>query len=559
MLINKSFIFFRDDDVFKLDRSFSKISSLFLKHRVPVIYGVIPGKMQPELIKYLGSLKKMYPMLLDISQHGWMHINHSDNKKIKYEFGSGRSNAEQKNDILSGWIAMRKAFGEDFTPLFIPPFHGYDESTKRLFNLLANRKIISAVSAEKKLFLSSDKYFIDLPASINFKRKLTGKSNSIQDILAKIAEASRHTSVIGILMHHETYSKRDYERLKKLILILKKNSNFRFILPSKLLPPKKNVRIDLSIEITNQCNLRCKLCNIWKERRQNSISLYQFKHIFSRILEYYSIGSVAITGGEPFLHPQINEIYTFLHNLKSSGKIQEIGIYTNGYSSRIVENFLKKNAGIISGLRIGISIDGTRKTHNILRGKNDAFQKSTRLLMRMRKKYPTASTVAKFTISPLNFQDLPKIYSFCKKSGIPLLSKLYENKCIYYYHKEGGSIQGDKGFSSSQKQALSTILRRLIDASDSHSERKIFEILGKTVSNGSIPVNKCYTPLFSLFITAEGTIHPCLYQEPIANINDDSWANSLLKQKHMEIIVNGITMHCPRCLAYHGILRSINI
>ena len=360
-------------------------------------------------------------------------------------------------------------------------------------------------------------------------------------------------------MHHETYTDKDLCYLGQLIKALKKNGRFQLILPSHILPQRKKGEIDITFEITNKCNLRCKLCNIWQEKPHKEITVSQLKNAFSDILENYSIGSVALTGGEPFLHTQINQIYAYLHNLKTNGYIQKIGIYSNGYASEKINAFLRKNQRIISGLEIGISIDGMPGTHNLLRGKPNAFQKSMGMLKEIRKSYPGVCPSLKFTITPLNLRDLPKIASLCKNKGIPLIPKLYETNCLYYYHKVGGAIQGDVGFGPTQEVSLIKILRRLKNESGSEPDRKILQIISEVVAKHTIPTRECYTPLSSLFITASGDIHPCLYREPITNINVDSWEKLLFQKLHWQISEDGIAMRCPRCLAYHGLLRGINI
>ena len=45
--------------------------------------------------------------------------------------GLQRTLKSQREDIKQGLKKMRLAFGDHFTPAFVPPYHGYDERTGR--------------------------------------------------------------------------------------------------------------------------------------------------------------------------------------------------------------------------------------------------------------------------------------------------------------------------------------------------------------------------------------------------------------------------------------------
>src|SRR5208283_766088 len=115
-----------------LDRQFRFFFEQAIDRGIPVVYAVIPGKMDRGLIRFLCRAKERTPRLLDIVQHGWIHANHSVKAGIKYEFGASRSLKSQRTDIQQGHKKMRLAFGEHLTSAFVPPYHGYDERTLRV-------------------------------------------------------------------------------------------------------------------------------------------------------------------------------------------------------------------------------------------------------------------------------------------------------------------------------------------------------------------------------------------------------------------------------------------
>lgn len=196
-------LFIRDDDVWTLDEKFRFFFDLAIDHNLPVVYAVIPAKMDKDLVRFLRRAKEKKPHLLDIVQHGWRHLNHSANDKTKYEFGASRSVKSQHEDILQGLKKMRLAFGELFTPAFVPPYHGYDERTLRILQK-ENFRIFSAGSRR----LGKKFQLVELPAQISFSRYDKGRS-SIHTATAMVGMLARdiyRRLVSGIVTHHADFT-----------------------------------------------------------------------------------------------------------------------------------------------------------------------------------------------------------------------------------------------------------------------------------------------------------------------------------------------------------------
>lgn len=193
--------FIRDDDAWTMDKSFRFFFDAAIERKVPVVYAVIPGKMEKGLIRFLRRAKERAPHLLDIVQHGWLHTNHSRTEGKKYEFGASRSLKDQREDIQRGLKQMRLSFGDQFTPAFVPPYHGYDQRTLRI---LEEERFwsFSIGRQDKKCRL------LQLPAKISFTRynidgsKLIQKAEEIVKILGK---SFNRQLLPGIVTHHEDF------------------------------------------------------------------------------------------------------------------------------------------------------------------------------------------------------------------------------------------------------------------------------------------------------------------------------------------------------------------
>ncbi len=112
---------------------------------------------------------------------------------------------------------------------------------------------------------------------------------------------------------------------------------------------------DLRISVTDRCQFRCFYCLPDGEpplARKDTILSFEEIERAARILVGLGIEKVRLTGGEPMLRRELDQLVSALSGLKSSG-LKDIALTTNGFS-------IPEKAGLLrdSGLdRITISLD----------------------------------------------------------------------------------------------------------------------------------------------------------------------------------------------------------
>lgn len=94
----------------------------------------------------------------------------------------------------------------------------------------------------------------------------------------------------------------------------------------------------LEIDITYQCNLKCNNCNRSSAQAPDKIhigleEISQF--VEDSLCQHRSWRKIRILGGEPTLHPELNEILSELHRLKIAQPDLCIQLVTNGYGRRV--------------------------------------------------------------------------------------------------------------------------------------------------------------------------------------------------------------------------------
>ena len=122
-------------------------------------------------------------------------------------------------------------------------------------------------------------------------------------------------------------------------------------------------------EITFACNMKCIHCGTSAgKRRPDELTTEESLNLID---ELAGLGSKAITisGGEPLLRkdwPQLAQ------RIKDRGMKAYLISNGNAVTEEVVQEF--RRVGLAS---VGISFDGTEKTHNYIRQRDDSFAKAT--------------------------------------------------------------------------------------------------------------------------------------------------------------------------------------
>jgi MoaA/NifB/PqqE/SkfB family radical SAM enzyme len=126
----------------------------------------------------------------------------------------------------------------------------------------------------------------------------------------------------------------------------------------------------VKIKLMFGCNLKCEMCNHWRETRQPPLTISRFLAILD---ELASLGcrKVHFSGGEPLLRPQVPKLVAH-----AAGLGMRVTLTTNG---TLVDKDLAKRL-VEAGVRgVNVSIDSPeRKTHDRIRGVRGAWKKTVR-------------------------------------------------------------------------------------------------------------------------------------------------------------------------------------
>ncbi len=178
--------------------------------------------------------------------------------------------------------------------------------------------------------------------------------------------------------------------------------------------------ISLSFELTPVCNMACRMCYVRMDRKtQESIApLRTAEEWLSLAKEAREKGLLylLLTGGEPFLYPELRKLLEGLHEL---GLV--ISINTNG---TMIDEQTVEWLRHTPPSRLNITLYGSSdKTYERLCGKADGFTRVTHAIHILRE----AGMQVKINVSvtPWNADDLDEIFSFCKRENLLITPTSY--------------------------------------------------------------------------------------------------------------------------------------
>ena len=302
----------------------------------------------------------------------------------------------------------------------------------------------------------------------------------------------------------------------------------------------------LNWAVTYRCNSRCIMCDIWKfqkkhpEKIKQELSTEDYRQIFTSHEKYLkNLIHVGITGGEPFLRSDLSEIISIIHDACPKSAVD---ITTNGLIPKKIEDDIKKILRDCPGLNLNlnISIDGTEKTHNTIRGIDTSYKLSmltAKKLMNIKENNDIGVKVS-FTILPQNHTEIYDVYKISQELGFKFSCRPAHTSSAFYGKKE----HLKNSFSPMMIESIESQLKKI------PNKDFFLEHIPTYLSNKNFIV-PCYSGFYSAYIDPFGDVYPCLFiNKKMGNIKDPNFFKEAWTSKEFNDIRNDIKeKHCPNC------------
>ncbi len=293
------------------------------------------------------------------------------------------------------------------------------------------------------------------------------------------------------------------------------------ILKSKL--TRSNNPLYCMFCVTNNCNSRCVMCNFWKNKSTGELTVGEIGKLFSSKI-FKNLVSVAITGGEPLVRQDIEEVIQVIYD-KTHVKPS---LSTNGFLPKRLKTLLDAKHKIIS--EVGLSLDGLQETHDIIRGIKDGFDKVNESL-KLIKSYGLKASV-NMTLFNKNAGELLEMWQIYKNDNFSY--KVAQISESYY----GNNVGVDLGLSEEVK-------KKILEQHEKINSNNLYDVfLGDWIRHGKRPL-PCYAGKYEIYIDALGNIYPCIHKPILGNVRQAQPERIWHSQKTNEL--RKVYRNCQDC------------
>jgi Fe-coproporphyrin III synthase len=264
------------------------------------------------------------------------------------------------------------------------------------------------------------------------------------------------------------------------------------------------------IAITYKCNAKCQMCNIWKypSKTSEEVTVADIKKIPD------GLTFANITGGEPFLREDIEEIVEVV--LK---KTKRLVISTNGFYTEKIVALAKKHPEI--GFRV--SIEGLPAINDEIRGLKDGFDHGLRTLIQLHE-LGIKDIGFGITVSDKNAKDLLELYSLAKWLNLEFATAAMHN--TYYFHKTDNKFHDKTHITNEFKELTKKLLK---SNKPKNWFRAYFNYGLINYINGNNRLLPCEMGSDVFFVDPFAEVYPC---------NGMNWSMGNLKKQSFEDIWN---------------------
>lgn len=296
-----------------------------------------------------------------------------------------------------------------------------------------------------------------------------------------------------------------------------------------------------TFELTSRCTLNCKMCYIHRSQADSGgeMSAEWWLDLAAKARDSGML-LLLLTGGEPMLRQDFDEIYTGCKNL---GLLVSVNTNATLIDDRKLRLFADKPPQ-----RLNITLYGTsEETYSALCGNGDSYARVIDAIKELKK--AGVNIKLNYSITPFNAADAPAAYDFAKSLDLPIQSVSYIFSPVRACGEAVRLSPADAAkaqFEWNRHVLGDEYMKKFI-------EFKQAEGLGDGFCSEKI---NCRAALSTFWVTWDGKMTPCgMMTSPSVAIDDFSEAWQKLKETRKTILLPkkcascSLRKNCDMCAA----------
>lgn len=328
---------------------------------------------------------------------------------------------------------------------------------------------------------------------------------------------------------------------------------------------QQGIPLSGTFELTSRCNLRCRMCYIHRQEndaavQQRELSADQWLSL-AQDAKRRGMLLLLLTGGEPFLRPDFEQIYRGCHDM---GLV--LSINSNG---TMIDESAIDLLTRVPPQRVNITLYGASEdTYERLCLSASAYHTAYRAVEAL-----TAANIPvklNYSVTPYNIADLPAVSAYAAEHGLPLQAATYMFPPVRAGEisdcAQAEQLSPEQSAQARWEQEVHTlppdILRRRAEAIVRHQEIPPMQTECQDMPTEQI---RCRAGLSSFWVTFDGQLRPCgMMQTPSISLAGRSFSEAWdgIRSARQSILVpaactscryQGICEACPAvCYAENG-------
>lgn len=200
--------------------------------------------------------------------------------------------------------------------------------------------------------------------------------------------------------------------------------------------------MECAVITTYRCNAHCQMCDAWQNPSKAA------EEVTPEIIDKIPPGHkrLNITGGEPLLRKDLEDIVAVLDK-----KTSRLEISTNGYFTDRIVGIARK----FPNITVRVSVEGLPKLNDELRGIKDGFDHALRTILRL-KELGIKDIGFGIVISDRNVKDLLDLYQLMASMDLEFSNATMHNS--YYFFKDDNTIEDLPLVTAEMKKFIQALL-----------------------------------------------------------------------------------------------------
>lgn len=250
------------------------------------------------------------------------------------------------------------------------------------------------------------------------------------------------------------------------------------------------------ISVTNRCDARCQMCNIWKLRADEDLTAEDYRNLPGHL------ENVGITGGEALLRSDIADVVQAIY--ESTGKPRVI-IATNGFRPDMTLKQLESIRKHVPKLGVAVSVDGIGDAHDHNRGVPGVFEHTIATLRGLRSIGISDVRMA-FIVTDKTASQLPAVYRLAESLGVEFAVNIAQNSDVYFMVNDVKPVRSEE----LEKSFAYLIDRNLRSFTPKKWGRAYYELGLLFFARHGERMTGCSAASDFFFLSPQGDVYPCM-------------------------------------------------